>query len=88
MLATDPGFDAAVRAAVEATLAHIAEEEGALLPRLGAALSPVSLLQLGIQFEAARVSGAAARPCACPPLRGLGTAALFASLPSCPATPT
>lgn len=56
MLATDPDFDAAVRASVEGMLAHIAEEEGDLLPRLGAALAPLSLLQLGVQFEAARVS--------------------------------
>ena len=57
MVATDPCFDAAVRGAVESMLAHIAEEEGELLPRLGAALTPVSLLQLGLQFEAAKVSG-------------------------------
>lgn len=55
MVATDPAFDAVVRGAVENMLAHIAEEEGTLLPRLGAALTPATLLQLGIQFEAAKV---------------------------------
>jgi hypothetical protein len=52
---SDPAFDAAVKGAVESMLAHIAEEEAGLLPQLANALEPVSLLQLGIQFEAAKV---------------------------------
>ncbi|KIZ00163.1 hypothetical protein MNEG_7797 [Monoraphidium neglectum] len=55
MVSTDPAFDMAVRGAVEAMLAHVAEEEGTLLPRMGDALTPVTLLQLGLQFEAAKV---------------------------------
>jgi hypothetical protein len=58
MVSTDPAFDMAVRGAVEAMLAHVAEEEGTLLPRMGDALTPVTLLQLGLQFEAAKVGAA------------------------------
>ncbi|GBF98624.1 hypothetical protein Rsub_10813 [Raphidocelis subcapitata] len=66
MEATDPAFDTAVRGCVESMLAHIAEEEAVLLPQLAAALEPASLLQLGIQFEAAKLSGGwgGGEPCA------------------------
>jgi hypothetical protein len=57
MVATDPAFDAALRTTTEAMLAHIAEEEGSLLPRLAAALTPSSQLELGIRFEAAKARG-------------------------------
>jgi len=57
MSAADPNFDAAVRASIETMLSHIASEEAGLLPRLGTALTPTTLLELGIQFEAARVRG-------------------------------
>lgn len=51
--AGDAGFDGALRAAAEALLAHVADEEGDLLPRLAGALLPINLLTLGLQFEAA-----------------------------------
>jgi hypothetical protein len=57
MVATDPAFDAALRTTTEAMLAHIAEEEWSLLPRLAAALTPSSQLELGIRFEAAKARG-------------------------------
>ncbi|KAI8466153.1 MAG: hypothetical protein J3K34DRAFT_524758 [Monoraphidium minutum] len=54
MVASDPSFDLALRSGMEQMLAHITEEEGDLLPRLGAALTPLSMLELGIKFEAAK----------------------------------
>lgn len=56
MLATDPNFDPLLRTAVESMLVHVAEEEQAFLPTFAAALTPEALLQLGIQFEAAKAS--------------------------------
>jgi hypothetical protein len=55
MTPTDPNFDTQVRAAAAASLQHIAEEESSFLPRFGALMTPPTLLQMGIQFEAAKV---------------------------------
>ena len=60
MSASDPNFDTQVRAAAAASLQHIAEEESNILPRFGALMTPSTLLQMGIQFEAAKVRRALA----------------------------
>lgn len=54
MVVTDPGFDELVVRCVEATLEHVRAEEAEFLPQFSAAVTPETLLQMGIQFEAAK----------------------------------
>ncbi|WIA30568.1 hypothetical protein OEZ86_000651 [Tetradesmus obliquus] len=55
MAVSDPSFDMQLRGTMDATMAHMQEEEAGLLPQLAAVLNAETQLQLGIQFEAAKV---------------------------------
>eukprot|EP00879_Flechtneria_rotunda_P001617 GHRR01001777.1.p2 GENE.GHRR01001777.1~~GHRR01001777.1.p2 ORF type:complete len:344 (+),score=139.32 GHRR01001777.1:278-1309(+) len=55
MAATDPHFDMQLRASLESMISHMVEEETTLLPQMAAVLNAETQLQLGIQFEAAKV---------------------------------
>eukprot|EP00882_Tetradesmus_deserticola_P000632 GHRQ01000689.1.p1 GENE.GHRQ01000689.1~~GHRQ01000689.1.p1 ORF type:complete len:463 (+),score=169.29 GHRQ01000689.1:54-1442(+) len=55
MAANDPSFDMQLRGSMDAMIAHMQEEESGLLPQLAAVLNAETQLQLGIQFEAAKV---------------------------------
>ncbi|KAF6257432.1 hypothetical protein COO60DRAFT_1523864 [Scenedesmus sp. NREL 46B-D3] len=55
LAANDPSFDMQLRGSLDAMVQHMQEEESSLLPQLAAVLNAETQLQLGIQFEAAKV---------------------------------